>query len=324
LLWLHAAAEALADPERLAALGRDPCGSGAHCPEPYVQMDPPTRRRLAALADLAAAARRVEQAAEGGDALARALISLARARAAEIAARVERPLLRVSEALGVTPGSDAGDPVRADLLIVVTPTEVRLARPAAYAVRDGTVVMVEDAPDVLPRSVAVALPREYRPVIAAIDDLTPAIAERPFPSGGVVALSASPEVETHVLLRVVASAAAARRAPTLLVRRATDGTLRGAPIVLVARDEIGQPGDLVVRVRMGGYGLARGRGREQMLPRVRSERGMVFDLEGLAAALARMPHRRAVLDSMTTVSARDFLDTAFAIAAREPVALLRP
>lgn len=324
LLWLRVAGEALGDPERIAAFGRDPCSEGASCTEPYAQMDAAMRRRVVALADIAAAARRVERAAAGGDPLAQSLVAIARARSADVAQRVERPAPRLPEALGVASGDDAGEPAHADLLIVVTTAEVRLARPAAYAVRDGAVVAVDDAPDVLPRSIAVPLPREYRPVIGALDEVTRALAARPLPEGGVVALAAAPDVEAHVLSRVVASALAAGRPPSLLVRRAADGTMRGAPVVFVARDEIGQPGDLVVRVRMGGYGLARGRGREQMLPRVRTAHGMAFDLEGLAAALRRIPHRRAVLDAMTTVSARDVLDAAFRMAGRGPVALLRP
>jgi hypothetical protein len=158
-------------------------------------------------------------------------------------------------------------------------------------------------------------------VIVPIDEITAALAAR---EATTIALAATPDAPAHVIARVLASAQRASRAPTFLARRAPDGTLRGVPLALADRDEIGVAGDLVVRVRLGGYGVARARGREQSLPRVRGAGGqLVFDLDGLAASLERTPHRRTVLDAMASMPAHDLFDVAFRVA-REGAPVMIP
>jgi len=75
-------------------------------------------------------------------------------------------------------------------------------------------------------------------------------------------------------------------------------------------------------VRLGGYGLARGRGPEQSIPRLRGESGLAFDLSALGASIERIPHRRVVLDAMASVRAADLFDAAFRIARPEDPVLL--
>nr|MDQ3036774.1 hypothetical protein [Myxococcota bacterium] len=98
-------------------------------------------------------------------------------------------------------------------------------------------------------------------------------------------------------------------------------TLRGAPITLTRRDEVGEAGDVVVRVRLGGYGVARGRGRALTIPRVRRDEGLSFDLEALDTTVTRMPHRRVAIEWMATVRAADLFDAAFRLGG-EPDGLL--
>lgn len=296
-----------------ASIAPDPCGSGGGaCAEPFAQLDAGSRRELASRIEISAAMARLERAARGGDPLAAVLIDRVRPIATRVEGETVHPASRVPETLPIDAAEGGGEPVRPALLIAVASDAIHLARPASYGVRAGRAVAREEGDDVLPRARRVALPREYRPVITAVDELVEAIRAVSLAEGAVVALAAAPDVPAHVVARVIASAARAGRAPALLVRRAPDGTLRGASIALLAADdEPGVLGDLVVRVRMGGYGLARGRGREQSIPRVRAAAGLAFDLDGLGRAAERIPHRRTILDAMPSLPAHDLFDAAF-------------
>lgn len=296
----------------LAAIARDRCA--ARCEQPWPSIDLDTRRRLDALLEVSAAMARIARAASGGDALAQALGPVL----APIEAGLESGWLRaapiVPEAFGIDAAAPSGDPVRADLIVIVGATEVRIARVPRFRVQSGTLI-AESGEDVLPSSAAIPLPGELRPVITAIDEVSAAIAAR---EGATIAIAPRAEAPAHVIARVLASAQRAGRSPGLLARRAPDGTLRAVPIALADRDEVGAAGDVVVRVRMGGYGVARGRGREQSVPRVRGSDGTLgFDLEGLQTMLDRIPRRRTVLDAMPSLLAHDLLDAAFRIAGPE-------
>lgn len=316
LLLLRAAAAGVVP--RMAA---DPCAARG-CPAPYAELDPVSRRELAALVEVSSALARVQEAARGGDPLAQSLVAHTRPAAARVAETVVVAAPRVPESLPIQPAAAGGEALRLTLLIAIGPEEVRIARAPTYGAREGRPVARETGDDVLPGSVSVPLPTELRPVIIPIDAVVEALrAFEPAP-GAAIAIAASPDVPAHVVARVVASAQRAERAPTAFVRRAPDGTLRGIPIALADSSEVGVAGDLCVRVRLGGYGVARGRGRETTIPRVLGENGRRFDVDGLATSVGRIPHRRVALDAMATVRAEDFFDVAFRLARPDAPILL--
>jgi hypothetical protein len=325
LLLVGAAGAALAAGELAAfdAIVADPCAPGARCAALLRDLDLESRRRLAAAAEVGASVRRIERASTGGDALALALRDHVRADAARAEAIVVRPAPTVPEAVGMTAGDAEGAPARPDRVVIVSATEVRIARPPSYGLRDGQPAVLDAGDDALPGSVAVALPSELRPIITPIEVVVGAMRARDPGEQGTIAVGVVGDVPAHVLARVVASIVRAGRSPSMLVRRAPDGTLRSAPIALLAGADPGTPGDVIVRVRLGGFGVARGRGRELSVPRVRNAAGaLVFDQPGMVAAVTRAPRRRTILDAMGSIPARELIDAAFQLARTgEPVIL---
>ena len=138
-----------------------------------------------------------------------------------------------------------------------------------------------------------------------------------------VAVAVAPRVRSHVLARVLLSIAEIARGPITLVRRASDGTLRGAPVTLLTTDRELHRRDLLVSLQSGTYALSRRERRITLrLPEVRQRPTEGINFAHLDSLIARLPHRRVVVRAEPDTPARDLMDVAWrVVAAGEPLAL---
>ncbi len=100
---------------------------------------------------------------------------------------------------------------------------------------------------------------------------------------------------------MIASLAHAGVEPSMLVRRAEDGTLRGVAIRLVDRTEIGVAGDLVVTPHTEGFAITNGDAATVVTP----------NEEALATRLGTHAGRRLVLDAEGEGTAAAVVSAAF-------------
>jgi len=314
LLFVQQVGEVIARGEAgqgLEAFGFDPCAGGP-CPSPVDLAAGPDRARLGALLELGRAGARLAREVEEGNALVVAAQPVVQA-ALERASGLRFPAPLVAPASFGMAASDAGAAVAPALLVSVGVNAVHIMRPTHLRVEGGSVV-ADRGDDVMPGFLEVPLPGDFRPVVTAIHPLLDLLRARGLPAGTRVAVGARPEVESHVVARVVASIARAGLAPAMLVRQAADGTLRGVTLALMSQEESEAHGVVTLHVRIGGYALVNAHGGEEVMPRVHGPNGdLVFDVAALAASVPHLGHHALFVDPMASVPAADLLETAFTL-----------
>ena len=309
-LFVYALSHAAADAR--AAFVDDPCA--ARCDAPLDGWDVPSRRAITALRTAAQGMARVRRAATDGDPLLAALRARLDAMLSALLASEIAPSATLPEGVTIV-GSEGGAPMSPDVLVVVTTSAVHLGfAPRVRVGEDGALAVRAAGEPALPSLRATALPASLPTVPVAIDELTAAMAPiAALGSGARIALAIAPDVEAHVVVRTMLSMLRANAPPTALVARGADGSLRGVT-VRVARTADAGTSDVRVRVRLGGYSVARGpRGREQSVPRIRVEGEWAFDREALRTQLASRPYASAQLDAMGAVPAAELVHAAMLV-----------
>lgn len=280
----------------LAELASDPCARGGECPAPYDRFGAHGRRAVAGMTKLHALLRSIEQTAQLGDPFSAAL-------AREVL--VDSVVLR---SISVTPadwatsvrpvaGLEGGAPLDADAVLVLGGGKVRAGwvpevlwgvegRPTPIA--DGPLLGSEDEV-----SVPIRATREsyVRPIPELGAHLWPVIR-----GASRVALLVEPDVEAHLVWRVLVSLEQAGSPPAVLGAAATDGTARGVAFETVEDDET----PVGVFVRLGGFSAWQP-GAEVSLPRQRSAAGWRFDFEALDLATRARARHPASLRFMGSV-----------------------
>jgi len=91
-----------------------------------------------------------------------------------------------------------------------------------------------------------------------------------------------------------------------LFAMSSSGELRTSPLVLATSADTPS---ITVHVRLGGYAIARARGHDAQVPRVRGASGLAYDHAGLRTALASDTITSAAVDGMGTVPMAEVLRT---------------
>nr|MDQ3037384.1 hypothetical protein [Myxococcota bacterium] len=252
----------------------------------------------------------------------RAIWETLRADARRLAVHAHVPAPRVSESLPLASASDdGGEAASADLLVVVGPEHVHIARFGAIAVREGRVEAL-DVEDPEGHFEDLSVPPESSDEVEPIDALVERLGAIELAPDAVVAVSAAYGTPVSRLQRVLASMVLARRAPQVVVQRASDDTLRAAPIQLVDQRATGAPGDAIIAVLPEGYALSES-GRAIEIPRVAGMSTAPLDAGALAGAIGSSRGRRLIVDARGAVEAFEVIDTVFRAGRRgEVVGLL--
>ncbi|AKF05889.1 hypothetical protein [Sandaracinus amylolyticus] len=302
----------------LAALADDPC-RGA-CDASYAWMDEPGRRAVHALTLADAAITRLEASAED-DAFVGAVRPAITQAAATLRALVLAPTPRIAPELAQR--GDGGAPIRPDVIVSVGADAVHVAWVPRVRV-EGHALRVEAPGPTLAAPERTALPREFRPVIVAIDEVA-ALAQRIAAGANapVVAVTVT-DAPAHVLVRTLLSLARGGAPASFLARRDDAGLLHGVPVRLLEPDDLDAlRGNLHVRVRAGGLAVQRGAAREISIDRVREGGALRHDLDQLARVASAQRQESVSLEAMSTVPARDAIDVAFRIAGTGGIAVVR-
>lgn len=294
----------------------EPCTPAAFAPCAW---DETSRRRVLDLRQAALAYARVVRAREQGDSLLALLTPAVDAAMARITAVELRPTFAPEATLAHV---DAGTPVTSlDALICIAADHIRIVvSPRVQVNTAGELVWLRGNASAAPTRVA--LPATWTPVAQPIEALVTALAPLQLAQAQVgVALDQG--APFHLLSRTLLSAAQASVPVTSLVARGPAGLVSVA--IRSAEVSTLRPTDARVRVRLGGYGVARGpRGRETSIVRVRTDAGMSFDFATLQSRLARMPHQALAMEAFGTLPAEDFLRIAFGVEASDGIVLLTP
>ncbi|HKP62118.1 MAG TPA: hypothetical protein VJV78_35545, partial [Polyangiales bacterium] len=301
-VFLRSAAALAADPaagSRFAALAADPCAGQKTCAPPYTDFDTDSRRTLAYVEQLSAAALRLSQARGQGDQLAEAVASTVDRDFAALRGMTLRLTPRLNNDLSLQlPTSASGWP-SPDLLVQVSARELRYGQlPRVRPGTQGHFELLAGAGMTYPQVKALAYaPNDKSPVTRPIDAFVDAMrAARGDAADLHVALVADTDVSAQLLTRALVSMRKAGVPQMLLAARTKDGSLLGVPlrVVLASVDPPGATPDLRLRVRIGGYSLDVGHGTVE-IPRVRDASGSHFDVAALhSAAKARAPRSAAV------------------------------
>ncbi|AKF08474.1 hypothetical protein [Sandaracinus amylolyticus] len=312
-LLVHVVGTAIQDGDdsELVSWFDDPCGEGAPCDPPYSRWAAPSRVIAAALVEASAAYDRLDQSWQQGDAFARAVWPALQDDARRLSNHVHHPapILAADAPISHAPYDD-GDAARADLVVGVGASGVRLMRVPAVRVREGRLEpMAEETP---PIDVDVPSAADAEP--AALGTLVERLRRVELAPDAVVAIGAADDVPAERLQRVLASMVAAQRAPTTLVRAASDGSLRAVPTRVIDDYAAGAPGDVLVELRPTGYAVS-GRDRDPAeIPRVAAMSLAPLDEDALDALIGSVPGRRVVVRAAGALPARELIDTAFRVA----------
>jgi hypothetical protein len=281
--------------------------------------DERSRRRALDLHQAVLAHARIVRARAQGDALLVLLTPAVDAAMARIRAAALSPTFAPDASLAqVTAGTAAP---ALDALIAIGTDHIRITVTPRVRIGDaGELVWLRGSAS--ENTTRIALPATSTPVAQPIDDLVSAL--RTLGLGALhVGVAMDQGAPFHLLSRTLLSAAQAEVPLTELIARGPEGLV----VVRVRSANVStlRPNDARVRVRLGGYGVARGpRGAEVSIVRVRGESGMAFDFPTLQSRLARMPHQALAFESYASLPAEEFLRVAFGIEASDGLILLTP
>ncbi|UJR78903.1 Hypothetical protein I5071_9360 [Sandaracinus amylolyticus] len=312
-LLVHVVGTAIQDGDdsELVSWFEDPCGEGLPCDPPLSSWAPPSRIIAAALVEASAAYERLDQSWNEGDAFARAVWPALQDDARRLQNHVHHPMPIVAEGTPISHAPyDDGDPARADLIVGVGERGVRVLRIAPVRVRDGRLEPLGESPP----SIDVDVPSAADAEPPALDALVERLRNVELAPEAVVAVGAADDVPAERLQRVLASMVAAQRAPTTLVRTASDGSLREVPMRVIDDYAAGAPGDVFVELRPTGYAVT-GTDRDPAeIPRVAAMSLAPLDEDALEALIGSVPGRRVVVRAAGALPARELIDTAFRVA----------
>ncbi len=287
----------------LAALVDDPCASDTvTCPDELRPFDEQGRRAVHAVLSSRRAAARIRVRAERGDPLAVATLQYMEADDSALAATVLAPNVVGFADLGDFSRIEGrGTPANADVVVYVSPREIRYAFAPRVGFDASGVRQVGDQSPLLPAFETLSLPAAERAFPAAIPELVALF--RGFGEARV-AFAPSPELSTMDLWRVLRSADAAEVALSLV---AVDVEGRVCQRPLEWREE----GDARVQVyvRLGGYSVQTV-GAPRDVPRIRTEDGWRHDVSSLRA-LVQTPEVVAVR-AMHDMPVAPLIDALFA------------
>lgn len=302
--------------------GAAPLSAAEACaPAPFAPCawDEASRRRALDLHQAALAYARVVRAREQGDSLLALLTPAVDAAMARITAVELSPTFTPEATLAhVDVGAAA---TSLDALLSVATDHIRIVVfPRIRVNAAGELVWLRGGAST--SSTRVALPTTWTPVAQPIEALVTAL--RALDLGhSRVGVALDQGAPFHLLSRALLSAAQAEVSVTALVARGPNGLVSVA--IRSAEVSTLRPTDARVRVRIGGYGVARGpRGRETSIVRVRTDAGMSFDFATLQSRLARMPHQALAIEAFGSLPAEDFLRIAFGVEASDGIVLLTP
>lgn len=288
-------------------------GLGA-IPDAAAPLFPADRDASAAVAaiQLASAARgRAMAAARLGDPWLASLTYRLTAAMATLVALELHP--RVAVPATLVRSTDAAAGGAADVVVAFGADAVSFGCAPIVTVPDGAAVATRT---VSPGGHCAVLPEVQRiplgtlgAVPRSIDALRDALTAGELGGARSIVIAPAADAPLHVLVRTLLTLAAAGITPTHLALRAADGTLASTPIRVVHQAELG-PIDLSVHLRLGGYTVQRGRGREVSIPRVRGASGLEFDRAGLDRTMRERPPASVAIDGMTNVLASDVVETA--------------
>jgi len=305
----------------IATEGSAPLSAAEPCtPAPFAPCawDETSRRQALDLRQANLAYTRIARAREQGDSLLALLTPVLDAAMARITQVTLSPTFTPDATLARV---DAGTPATSlDALIAIAADHIRVVvYPRARVSAAGELIWLRG--NAASEPIRVVLPATWTPVVQPIEALVTALRALNLAQARVgVALDRG--APFHLLSRTLLSAAQAEVPVTALVAISAQG-LMSVPVRSANVSTLG-PTDARVRVRIGGYGVARGpRGRETSIVRVRTDTGMSFDFATLQTRLARMPHRALALEAFATLPAEEFLRLAFGVEA-SGIVLLTP
>lgn len=257
----------------------------------------PTAELRAAIAAHGVASRGVR---EGDPLLAAIGSALAAARDTVLAYAVRVPPALGGEATLAAADADAPSGAVPDVLVVVDASRVLVACGARVRVT-GTGELATELPSAacpeLGHARAIALPASLPTVPQPVDALVAAFTALALPSTASIAIAMTETAPMHVGTRTLRSLARANLTPSLVALGAGAG-LETSPLAIATAEEAPS---ITVHVRLGGYAVARARGHDATVPRVRGEHGLQYDRTGLAAALAQDAFTAASIDGMGPV-----------------------
>lgn len=294
----------------------EPCTSASFAP---CEWDETSRRRALDLRQGALAYARAVRAREQGDSLLALLTPVLDAAMARITAMELSPTFAPETTLAQV---DAGTPSTSlDALVAIATDHIRIiVFPRVRVNAAGELVWLRG--NASTASTRVALPATWTPVAQPIEALVTALRVLQLGQANVgVALDQG--APFHLLSRTLLSTTQAEVPVTALVARGPNGLVSVA--IRSAEVSTLRPTDARVRVRIGGYGLARGpRGRETSIVRIRTDAGMSFDFATLQSRIARMPHQALAIEAFGTLAAEHFVRIAFGVEASDGIVLLTP
>ncbi len=272
---------------------------------PSFPADPEASAGIATLSATGPAYRRATAAAALGDPFIARLRPRLAAAMATIAAIELHP--RVAVPAPWVAATEAAGTAQTDVALALDATGVRLGCAPIVSVDDATLRTHTVSPGgrctVLPDAERVALgalPVAPRPV----DALVAALTQAELQDARTIAIAPGADAPVHVLLRAALSLEVAHLVATHIALRAPDGTLASTAIRFAHASELG-PVDVTVHLRLGGYIVARGRGGEASIPRIRGAHGLEFDRAGLARMLGERPPATVSIDGMSNVPASE-------------------
>lgn len=287
----------------------DPCEDARECAPPYSHFGSRGRRAIAGMTALHALLRSIERTAELGDPFSAAL-----AREVLVDTVVLRSITLAPRdfATSVRPVAPSGDgaPLEVDAVVVIGRDRVRAGwAPEVSWDREGRPTAMADGPVLgSPEEVSFPLPAAPDSFVRPIPELAAHVALA-LRGASRVALMVEPDVEAHLLSRVVVSLEEAGERPGLLAVATADGSARGVAFER-ARDDESAVG---VFVRLGGFSAWQP-GHHVSLPRQRTPEGWAFDFEGLELATRARARHRVSVRFMGTVAADLVLRVALALA----------
>jgi hypothetical protein len=266
---------------------------------------------LAAIETASAARGRVVAAAGQGDPWLAHLAARVSTAMAQLTSLELHPRAAVPE--GLVAGADVATGTSADAVLVFGASSVSIGCAPIVTMADGATLATRT---VSPSGHCTPLPELGRVALGtlpavprSIEALASALTAAELSGARSIALAPAPDAPLHVLVRILLTLESAGITPTHVALRAADGTLAMTPIRVVHAAALGAV-DLSVHLRLGGYTVQRGRGREVSLPRVRGSSGLEFDHASLERTLRERPPASVAIDGMTSVAGSEIVQTA--------------